>query len=63
MAPDLDVFEAFFEQVLRPGFAFRYREGGLLEKKLKGHTAHIIVTMGMPTLLIGYSTAPTASKH
>jgi putative NADPH-quinone reductase len=45
------LLKAFFEQVLRPGFAFRYREGGLPEKKLKGRTAHIVVTMGMPALL------------
>lgn len=45
------LLKAFFEQVLRPGFAFRYREGGLPEKMLKGRTAHIIVTMGMPALL------------
>jgi putative NADPH-quinone reductase len=44
------LLKAFFEQVLRPGFAFRYREGGLPEKKLKGRTAHIVVTMGMPAL-------------
>lgn len=35
---------------MRPGFAFRYREGGLPEKKLKGRTAHIVVTMGMPAV-------------
>lgn len=45
------LFKAFFEQVMRPGFAFRYREGGLPEKKLKGRTAHVVVTMGMPALL------------
>lgn len=45
------LLKAFFEQILRPGFAFRYREGRLPEKKLKGRTAHIVVTMGMPTLV------------
>jgi putative NADPH-quinone reductase len=45
------LLKAFFEQVMRPGFAFRYREGGLPEKKLKGRSAHIVVTMGMPALL------------
>ena len=45
------LLKAFFEQVMRPGFAFRYRESGLPEKKLKGRTAHIVVTMGMPALL------------
>ena len=45
------LLKAFFEQVMRPGFAFRYREGGLPEKKLKGRTAHIVVTMGMPSVI------------
>lgn len=45
------LLKAFFEQVMRPGFAFRYREGGLPEKKLKGRTAHIVVTMGMPAIV------------
>lgn len=44
------LLKAFFEQVMRPGFAFRYREGGLPEKKLRGRTAHIVVTMGMPAI-------------
>ncbi len=45
------LLKAFFEQILRPGFAFRYREGRLPEKKLKGRTAHIVVTMGMPAIV------------
>lgn len=45
------LLKAFFEQVMRPGFAFRYREGRLPEKKLKGRTAHIVVTMGMPAMI------------
>lgn len=44
------LLKAFFEQVMRPGFAFRYRENGLPEKMLKGRTAHVVVTMGMPAL-------------
>ena len=45
--------KGFLEQVLRPGFAFRYKEGGTAwpEKGLRGRTARVIVTMGMPTLV------------
>jgi len=43
--------KAFLEQVLRPGFAFSYREGGRMpEKGLRGRSARIVVTMGMPAL-------------
>lgn len=43
------LLKGFFEQVARPGFAFR--EGrGLPEKLLKGRSARIVVTMGMPGL-------------
>lgn len=41
--------KAFFEQVMRPGFA--YGQGamsGLPKKLLKGRSARIVVTMGMP---------------
>lgn len=44
------LLKGFFEQALRPGFAFRPREGGLPLKGLKGRTAHIVVTMGMPAI-------------
>jgi putative NADPH-quinone reductase len=43
------LLKAFFEQLLRPGFAFA--EGGrrgLPKKLLKGKSARIVVTMGMP---------------
>lgn len=41
------LLKGFFEQVLRPGFAFR--EGaGLSTGLLKGRSARIVVTMGMP---------------
>ncbi|AKS41904.1 NAD(P)H-dependent oxidoreductase [Wenzhouxiangella marina] len=45
------VLKAFLEQVLRPGFAFapEAREG-FGERKLKGKSARIIITMGMPGL-------------
>jgi putative NADPH-quinone reductase len=38
----------FFEQVLRPGFGHRYRDKGFPEKLLKGRSARLVVTMGMP---------------
>ena len=40
--------KAFLEQLMRPGFAFRYRTKGLPEKLLKGRSARVVVTMGMP---------------
>lgn len=42
------LLKAFFEQVVRPGFAFEESPHGLPRKKLKGRTARVIVTMGMP---------------
>lgn len=45
------LLKAFFEQVMRPGFAFKGERGGKLPKKLLvGKSARIIVTMGMPSL-------------
>ncbi|HZX87174.1 MAG TPA: NAD(P)H-dependent oxidoreductase [Reyranella sp.] len=42
------ILKAFFEQALRPGFAFTYRPSGFPVMHLKGRSARIIVTMGMP---------------
>lgn len=42
------LLKAFLEQALRPGFALRYRERGLPEKLLRGRSARVVVTMGMP---------------
>jgi putative NADPH-quinone reductase len=44
------LLKAFLEQVARPGFAFKYKEGGaaFTEKGLTGRSARVIVTMGMP---------------
>jgi putative NADPH-quinone reductase len=42
------MLKAFFEQVCRPGFAFRYRDKGFPEKLMAGRTAHVVITMGMP---------------
>ena len=47
----LALLKAFFEQVLRPGFAFDEKGPGRSEKKLVGRTARIVVTMGMPSFL------------
>lgn len=45
------VLKGFFEQVLRPGFAIaRSDSPGMWRKKLKGRSARIVVTMGMPAL-------------
>ncbi|HEU4487088.1 MAG TPA: NAD(P)H-dependent oxidoreductase [Povalibacter sp.] len=41
--------KGFFEQVMRPGFAYAQGKGrGLPKKLLKGRSARIVVTMGMP---------------
>jgi putative NADPH-quinone reductase len=42
------LLKAFLEQVLRPGFAFRYGSGMMADKLLTGRSARVIVTMGMP---------------
>ncbi len=45
------LLKAFFEQVLRPGFAFDERGPGRWDRKLVGRTARLVVTMGMPSFL------------
>ena len=46
------IAKGFLEQVLRPGFAFeRLSEGRMGVKLLKGRSARIVVTMGMPALV------------
>ena len=42
------LLKGFFEQTLRPGFAFDYRPNGFPLKHLGGRSARIVVTMGMP---------------
>lgn len=44
------LLKAFLEQVARPGFAFSPTTGGFPKKLLKGRTARLVVTMGMPAL-------------
>ena len=43
------VLKAFCEQVFRPGFAFQYTGSGFPLKRMKGKSARIVVTMGMPS--------------
>ncbi|RMF11731.1 MAG: flavodoxin family protein [Alphaproteobacteria bacterium] len=44
------LLKGFLEQTFRPGFAFSYAERGLWTKELKGRSARVVVTMGMPAL-------------
>ncbi len=44
------LLKGFLEQVMRPGYAFVPREGGFPKKLLKGRTAQVVVTMGMPAI-------------
>lgn len=44
------LLKAFFEQALCPGFAFSYPKNRLPHKALKGRSAHVVVTMGMPSI-------------
>jgi putative NADPH-quinone reductase len=46
------LLKAFLEQVFRPGFAFEGEAAaGRWRKRLRGKSARIVVTMGMPTLV------------
>jgi len=47
------MLKGFLEQVMRPGVAFAYPEsgGGFGQTLLKGRSARVVVTMGMPGLL------------
>ena len=42
--------QAFLGQVMPPGIAFAYQSKGLPSKLLRGRSARIVVTMGMPAL-------------
>ena len=44
------LLKGFFEQVFRPGFAHRTDDRGW-QALLKGRSARIVVTMGMPALI------------
>ncbi|HSN17422.1 MAG TPA: NAD(P)H-dependent oxidoreductase [Gammaproteobacteria bacterium] len=46
------LLKAFLEQVMRPGFAIATPEmGGMSRKLLRGKSARLVVTMGMPAAL------------
>ncbi|MER9845440.1 NAD(P)H-dependent oxidoreductase [Mesorhizobium australicum] len=47
------MLKAFLEQVMRPGAAFAYPEkgGGFTKTLLRGRSARVVVTMGMPSVL------------
>jgi putative NADPH-quinone reductase len=45
------LFKGFLEHIFRPGFAMAYRKEGFPKRLLAGHSARIVVTMGMPVLL------------
>jgi putative NADPH-quinone reductase len=45
------LLKALFEHIFRPGFAFRYTARGFPQKQLKGKSARIVITMGMPALI------------
>lgn len=43
------LLKGFFDRVLLPGYAFKYREkSALWDKKLTGRSAHVLVTMDTP---------------
>jgi putative NADPH-quinone reductase len=45
------LLKAFFEQVLRPGFAIEQTGPGRWHKLLAGRSARLVVTMGMPSFI------------
>lgn len=45
------LLKAFLEQVFRPGFAYAFKRAGMPEKLLKGKSARIVITMGMPAFI------------
>jgi putative NADPH-quinone reductase len=59
------LLKAFFEQTFRPGFAFEYIDPlrGRWKKLLKGKTARIIVTMGMPAFIYRWYFAAHGLKN
>lgn len=45
------LLKAFLEHIIRPGIAFLYQEKAMPRQLLKGRSARIIVTMGMPAFI------------
>ena len=49
------LLKGFLEQVARPGFAFKADGGNAFSHKgLKGRSARVVLTMGMPALVYRY---------
>ncbi len=44
------LLKGFLEQTFRPGFVFDYLDGGKSRMRLKGKSARLVVTMGMPSV-------------
>jgi len=57
------LLKGFFEQALRPSFAFTYRPSGFPEKHLAGRSARIVVTMGMPAFVYRWYFSAHAVKN
>lgn len=45
------LLKGFLEHIFRPGFAMEYKKDGFPKRLLVGHSARIVVTMGMPPLM------------
>jgi putative NADPH-quinone reductase len=45
------IVKGFLEQLMRPGIAFAYQDKGMPRQLLKGKTARVVVTMGMPGMV------------
>lgn len=48
------LLKGFLEQIARPGFALDMGESGIPKRLLKGRSARIVVTMGMPAPFYRY---------
>ena len=58
------MLKGFFEQVLRPGFAFSERGAGQHPHRLlKGRSARIVVTRGMPQLFDEVDRSPRSIRN
>jgi putative NADPH-quinone reductase len=57
------LLKAFFEHIFRPGFAFRYTDRGFPQKQLKGKSARIVITMGMPAVIYRWYFAAHGLKN
>jgi putative NADPH-quinone reductase len=56
------LLKGFLEQTLRPGFAFDYLDGGKVRMRLKGKSARLVVTMGMPAMAYRWYYGATSVK-